>query len=217
MKNWRKLCSLLLVGVLAFSMVACGSKDEGADVAGEDDGSVETPVDEIEDTGYYSVLTGLPVETEEETHLRPIAIMTENTKVALPQYGLNQAGVLYECPVEGGITRMMAIYDQKTAFSLKQIGNVRSCRPYYAFIASEYDAIYVHFGQSIQGLTLLETCIVDNLSGLDGAVDTAVFFRTSDKSAPHNAYTSGVYYMLVESLKKETIKYLVDYMVLVHL
>ena len=191
MKNWRRLMGLLLVGAMTCSMMACG-KQEVTEEPVEDVAAEEEDVfNDMEDTGNYSVLTGLPVETEEETRLRPIAIMTENTKVALPQYGLNQAGVLYECPVEGGITRMMAIYDQKTAFGLDQIGNVRSCRPYYAFIASEYDAIYVHFGQSIQGLTLLETGIVDNLSGLDGEVDGTVFFRTSDKKAPHNAYASG--------------------------
>ncbi|MBP5266906.1 MAG: DUF3048 domain-containing protein [Lachnospiraceae bacterium] len=192
MKNWKRIASAILVGALSFSMVACGNKAEEEAPAEELTEDVEANSPEVlEDTGFYSVLTGLPVETEEETMLRPVAIMTENTKVALPQYGLNQAGVLYECPVEGGITRMMAIYDQKTAFALKQIGNVRSCRPYYAFIASEYDAIYVHFGQSIQGLTLLETGIVDNLSGLDGSVSETVFFRSSDKSAPHNAYASG--------------------------
>lgn len=192
MKNWKRFLGVMMVGAMTLSMVACGNKT--AEVETPDDVSEEVeaePTEELEDTGYYSVLTGLPVDTEEETKLRPIAIMTENTKIALPQYGLNQAGVLYECPVEGGITRMMAIYDQKTAFNLEQIGNVRSCRPYYAFIASEYDAIYVHYGQSIQGLTLLETGIVDNLSGLDGEVSGTVFFRTSDKEAPHNAYASG--------------------------
>ena len=32
---------------------------------------------------------------------RPIAIMMEDTKAALPLYGLNSAGVVYEAPVEG--------------------------------------------------------------------------------------------------------------------
>lgn len=191
MKNWKRIASALLVGALSISMIACGSKkDESAVEEQANDVEVNVP-EELEDTGFYSRLTGLPVESEEEVNLRPIAVMTENTKVALPQYGLNQAGVLYECPVEGGITRMMAIYDQKTAFSMKQLGNVRSCRPYFALIGSEYDAIYVHFGQSIQGLTLLETGKIDNLNGLDGEVADTVFYRTSDKSAPHNAYASG--------------------------
>ncbi|MCR4998506.1 MAG: DUF3048 domain-containing protein [Lachnospiraceae bacterium] len=192
MKNWKRLASACLVGALTLSMVACGAKDAAEEPAEADNTQeAETTEEVVEDDGFYSVLTGLPVETEEEARLRPVAIMTENTSIARPQYGLNQAGVLYECPVEGGITRMMAIYDQNTAFSLEKIGNVRSCRPYYAFIANEFKAIYVHYGQSIHALAVLETGFVDNLSGLDGAVSETVFFRSSDKKAPHNAYATG--------------------------
>ena len=72
---------------------------------------------------------------------------------------------------------------------MERIGNVRSCRPYYVFISLEYDAIYVHFGQSVQGKTLLDTGIIEDLNGLTD--DGTVFYRSSDKSAPHNAYVSG--------------------------
>lgn len=41
---------------------------------------------------------------------RPVAVMTENTHVTLPQYGIGNADIIYECPVEGGITRLMTIY-----------------------------------------------------------------------------------------------------------
>jgi hypothetical protein len=81
----------------------------------------------------------------------------------------------------------MAIYEDYQ--DLERIGNVRSCRPYYAYFAAEFDAIYVHFGQSVQGLEVLNSGVVNNLSGLDGSVNDT-FYRTSDKSAPHNAYTS---------------------------
>ena len=91
--------------------------------------------------------------------------------------------------MEGGITRLVAIMENYG--DLERIGNVRSCRPYYVYIASEYDAVYVHYGQSVQGLEVLNTGIVDNLSGLDGSVESTVFFRTSDRKSPHNAYASG--------------------------
>lgn len=143
--------------------------------------------EDTEDTSAKSRLTGLPID-ESKVNLRPIAIMTENTKSALPQYGLNEAGVIYECPVEGGITRLMCIFDDLG--TLEKIGNVRSCRPYYAYIASEFDAIYVHYGQSVQGQEVLDRGIVNDLNGLDGSVSEKVFYRTSDKKAPHNAYTS---------------------------
>ena len=133
-----------------------------------------------------SVLTGMP-ESKAEADRRPYAIMTENTKDAIPQYGLNSSSLIYECPVEGGITRLMAIYESTDG--LDRIGNVRSCRPYFPIIASEYDAVYVHYGQSAEGKAVLDSGIVDELNGLSG-VGNKVFYRSSDKKAPHNAYTS---------------------------
>ncbi|MBI3039928.1 DUF3048 domain-containing protein, partial [bacterium] len=39
--------------------------------------------------------------------MRPLAIMIENHNKARPQTGLQEAEVVYEIPVEGGITRFM--------------------------------------------------------------------------------------------------------------
>ena len=66
---------------------------------------------------------------EKKAKNRPVAVMTENTHVTLPQYGIGNADIIYECPVEGGITRLMTIYQDYA--SLKKVGNVRSCRLYY--------------------------------------------------------------------------------------
>lgn len=147
----------------------------------------EAKVEEVNHDGQVkSYLTGEWVD-QEIGRSRAIAVMIENTRDALPQYGLNSAGVLYEAPVEGGITRMMAIFEDYG--DLTQIGNVRSCRPYYAEFATEFDAIYVHFGQSVHAEPLLASSRVNNLSGLDGSVN-ATFYRTGEHPAPHNAYTS---------------------------
>ena len=42
---------------------------------------------------------------------RPLAIMMSNDKAALPQYGINHAGVVYEAPVEGSMNRYMALIE----------------------------------------------------------------------------------------------------------
>ncbi|MBQ1598386.1 MAG: DUF3048 domain-containing protein [Candidatus Weimeria sp.] len=177
--------SVAFAGVLAFS--GCNKKQEKAapkpKVAKE---VTPEPAPEPEPQ-FFSRLTGLPVK-ESTTKRRPIALMIENTKACQPHYGINKAGIIYECPVEGGITREMGIFENYSG--LKRFGNVRSCRPYYVYIAKEFDAVYVHFGQSTQGKALLATGIVDDLNGLDGSISSSVFYRTSDKAAPHNAYTS---------------------------
>lgn len=194
---------IALIVVLAFVLYFVSAKKNASEentAATDPDSSIYEGLDVVDETvektdenvydadsSTLSILTGLPID-ESKANKRPVSCMIENTKAALPQYGLNQAGIVYECPAEGGITRLMAIFDNYD--NMERIGNVRSCRPYYAYISAEYDAIYVHYGQNLVAEELLKTGIVDDLNGLDGSVGTTVFYRSSDKKAPHNAYTS---------------------------
>ena len=104
----------------------------------------------------------------------------------LPQYGINRAGVVYEVPVEGEMNRYMALIEDYDG--LERIGSVRSARTCYTYFAREYDAIFAHYGQSTFAKKYLNN--VDNINGLDGIGGTA-YYRTKDRKAPHNAYTSG--------------------------
>lgn len=79
---------------------------------------------------------------------RPYAVMVNNIGVARPvQCGLQDAYIIYEMIVEGGITRYMALFKDTDT---KCIGSIRSSRHYYLDYALENDAIYVHHGQSPQ-------------------------------------------------------------------
>ena len=84
----------------------------------------------------------------EESKSRPYAIMINNVEGARKlQSGLQDAYMVYELMVEGGITRYLALFlDQKT----ERIGSIRSARHYYLDYALENDAIYVHHGYSPQ-------------------------------------------------------------------
>lgn len=80
---------------------------------------------------------------EKQNNTRPVAIMIPNSNTA-SHYGLSKASVLYECNVEGSMTRLMAIVDDwQTA---QKLGNIRSCRDYFVYWAFEWDAIYIHYG-----------------------------------------------------------------------
>ena len=124
---------------------------------------------------------------------RPIAIMVPNS-AALPHYNISKADILYEAPVEGGITRTMAVI--KDWEDLDRIGNVRSCRDYFVYWSFEWDAIYLHFGGPFYINDIVEKKDTDHITGCaygdkrtDGLyADT--FFRATDKKAPHNAYAS---------------------------
>lgn len=96
-----------------------------------------------------------------ETKSRPFAVMINNADIARPlQSGLQDAYIMYEIIVEGGITRYLALFlDQNTA----RIGTIRSARHYYLDYALENDAIYVHHGYSPQAKSDWSSLGVDRI------------------------------------------------------
>lgn len=154
-----------------------------------------------------NLLTGEPME-EEKACMRPLAVMLGNTVDALPQHGIGQADVLYEVPVEGGLTRLMAIFQDYS--NLKALGSVRSCRHYFAYYAMEFDAIYMHYGQAPYAEPLLESGKVSDLNGLDAQVDSIAFYRDPSRKQPHNAFSTsegiakGIEYKGFETKYKDT-------------
>ncbi|MBE5919173.1 MAG: DUF3048 domain-containing protein [Pseudobutyrivibrio ruminis] len=194
----KQLVSAMLVLSMAASIVGCGKKD-AEDVAEISTIKPEEEVEAVdesvafwdqtsEDGRVRSYLTGDWVDAKYGRQ-RPVAVMIENTKAALPQYGIGNAGVIYECVVEGGITRMMAIFDDYSG--LDQIGNIRSSRPYYVYFASEYDAIYMHAGGNPAAFELIDDKnLVDNLNALtlEGKKGSSASYRTG--KTEHTLYTN---------------------------
>ena len=85
----------------------------------------------------------------EDSTRRPFAVMINNLHVARQMHsGLQDAYIIYEIIVEGGITRYMAIFESDK--DIDRIGPVRSSRHYYLDYVLENDAIYVHNGYSPQ-------------------------------------------------------------------
>ena len=136
LKNKKVLLSiivvviLLLVGLLVFLNT---KKNSNSDYAKDDKTTTTTKKVNI---------------VNEESKSRPYAVMINNVGGARKlQSGLQDAYMVYEMMVEGGITRYLALFlDQTTA----RIGSIRSARHYYLDYALENDAIYVHHGYSPQ-------------------------------------------------------------------
>lgn len=116
---------------------------------------------------------------------RPIAVMIDNHSDAWPQAGLNKAYMVYEIIVEGGETRLMALFKGQ---DVDKIGPVRSSRHYFLDYAMENDAIYAHYGWSPQAESDIGSYGINNINGLIESSST--FWRVKDKAAPHNAVTS---------------------------
>ena len=144
-----------------------------------------------------SSMTGEYVKPSVENS-RPFAVMINNLEYAFRnQKGTAKADILYEALAEGGITRMLAIY--QNVKDVKKIGSVRSARHYYVQFAYEWDAVFCHFGHTHYATSKIEELGVENLSGLSG-YGSSVYARTNKVVAPHNVYTTGK--KLVKGAKK---------------
>lgn len=206
----KKMRVMLL---LAFSTVllvtGCGKKDDEAiqepaageyaeiitdqELVGEAAPEVDEYVEELPKGMVRSSLTG-EIISKDLAKMRPIAIMLPTDKAAQPQYGIGNAGVLYECMEEGDMSRQMAIIEDWQ--QMQTLGNVRSCRDYYVYWAMEWDPILVHFGGPYYLADVTSRPDVHNITGCavnstTSAPGANAFYRSNDKVVPHNAYTTG--------------------------
>lgn len=191
---------MALGAVLLAASTGCDNKKESS-VIGKVSETVTEEAPEL-DTGETES-TEIPVETgvnpltgESGYNInacgkRSVAIMVNNLKAALPQYGIEQADIIYELPVEGGITRLMAVYADYT--TVPDVCSVRSCRYYYPLICLGMDAIYCHWGadQTIALDTLNRT----GIDHLDGSSESGLFYRDQDRvgsyASEHTGYLKG--------------------------
>jgi len=135
----------------------------------------------IPDPKKISPLTGLVI--PRETEIEPIAVIIENHPAARIQMrGLDQAGIVYEALAEGGITRFLAIFDTSMK---KQIGPVRSARPYFIEWAKEFGGSFIHAGGSTEALKALSR---SNLSDFDE--DGVIVYRDFQYLKPHNLFVN---------------------------
>lgn len=197
----RKKLSYILLFLMLFVLctTACGKKNKEEKATNTEASVVteipepvveETPEEVVEPEDTHegevrSTLTGLWVK-EKVAKKRPVALMINNISFANPQSGIGNAAIMYEAVVEGGITRMMAIFEKVSG---ERLGSVRSARHYFVSFADEYDAIFAHYGHTKWATAKIKELKVDNLSGLEG-VGATVYYRDNSIKAPHNAFAS---------------------------
>jgi len=133
----------------------------------------ETEAEETEPARIYSYLNGYTT-TVEERDQRPVAIMLNNMKKSLPQAGLCEGDIYYECAAEGGITRLMMVCEDYE--NLGTVGSIRSSRDYFVDFLANHDAIYVHAGGSNQAYEKISWRGISNLDGVNMYLPTT-FWR----------------------------------------
>ena len=143
--------------------------------------------------GPVNPLSGMPTDAETAAR-RPVAVMLNNLEQALPQLGQSQADIIYEVVAEGGITRMLGVY--QSVEDVDMIGSIRSARPYYIELALGHDALFIHAGGSEQAYSDLRNWNVDHFDAVRGpymgkSPESNMMWRDADRRK-ENGYEHSV-------------------------
>ena len=218
-KFFSAVCVMLASAAVAAMFASCGKKEENeiipddventpieetVEVVSEPEEKDDVPAisnnSDVEDDessshadGYYSLLTGEKCDKELSTK-RPVGIMLNNIRAALPQQGISNCDILYEVRAEGGITRYLGIFLDYE--SLPETGSVRSSRDYYIDLAEAHDAIYAHCGGSPDAYSALQSRGINNLDGTnDKNLLSGTYYRSAARrqtmAVEHTMMTDG--------------------------
>lgn len=196
----KRYISLLLVLVMVLSLAACGGGEDPTVETSTNETTVETTTVEVTTTEevirYYKPLTG-----EEISELwtgTMVAVSINNHKEALPQYGVNQADIVYEFETEGGVTRRLGIFSDLS--KVQTVGPIRSARTYFSSVAVSYKAPLVHCGGSTYAMRAQADRAgntIANWQHIDEFANGSYFFRDKDRynyqgyAWEHTLFTTG--------------------------
>ena len=129
-------------------------------------------------------LTGRP-DPARTTHRRSaITVKIDNTPEARPQYGVENADVVYEEIVEGGITRLAAIFNSRLP---RKVGPVRSVRRTDREIVYPVRGIFAFSGGAAYALRSIASAPVKRFDQTNAG---SAMFRDPRRYAPHNLYVN---------------------------
>jgi hypothetical protein len=182
MRN-RPLAAVLLAGSLLVS--ACSENKVDAATAPTPTTTKSTTTT-TEGPPPRSMLTGQRLDPAVLD--RPVvAVKIDNVdRVSTPQSGINAADVVYEIPVEGGITRFLALFQASDA---APVGPVRSARTSEIGLLEELDRPLFtwHGANGILGPLVRQSQVVPR--SFDDVPD--LFYRDRSRRAPYNSYVRG--------------------------
>ena len=182
----RTIC--LFTALLLLLLPACGDTSSDPSEPPETQALPETSEPTPEPThepSQYEPLTGLPCD-ENLSGTRPAAVMLNNLKSALPQQGNSQADIIYEVLAEGGITRMLGIYQHPERVG--PIGSVRSARQYFWELSQGHNAVFIHAGGSpefYETKSRLGLFTVDGVNGAYSLAGAGMFWRNRERIEGH--------------------------------
>ncbi len=186
--------AILLAAALALGITGCKKEEPAEKPEKKVEKTVKEEKEEIKEEipQNQNLLTGIPDLTDAAIGKRPVAIMVNNVEPAMPQYGVGEADLIFEIPVEGDFTRFMALYADYT--QVPRVCAVRSCRYYFPALSQGFDAFYVNWGIDDSISDYLEALQLDQFDGMSDG--NGLFARDQERlnagySLEHTAYFEG--------------------------
>ena len=131
-----------------------------------------------------AALTGLPDPAAITKRRSALTIKMDNTQLAHPQYGLEKADVVYEEIVEGGITRLAAIFNSNLP---ARVGPVRSVRRTDREIVFPIGGLFAFSGGAAYAVDSIRTAPVQLI---DQSNSHGAMFRDLSRPPPHNLFAN---------------------------
>lgn len=155
----KKLLKWGLCLSMAFCLIGCSNQDN----------TPQDPIDDDEEEiivapKNINMFTGLADISETAIGKRPVCVAINNVSASLPQYGVSSADLIYEFPVEYGLTRLLGFWGDYT--KVPDLCSVRSSRYFFPITAMGYDAFYVHWGYYYPDQSYINSLDFDEFEGL---------------------------------------------------
>lgn len=167
--------AVVVVGVIIIVAAQGSSKKPNAT-------SVTTTTTTKSAGGPIAPLTGLPDPSGTALKRPALIVKVEDDTNSLPQWGIDQADVIYEEIINGGIPRLAAVFNQNAP---ARVGPIRSVRPTDTQIVFPIGGIFAFSGGAPYALASIATAPV-KLVQESGA--GAAMFRDPSRIAPYNLY-----------------------------
>ena len=139
--------------------------------------------------GPVAPLTGLPDPSKVTKHRSALTIKIDNTPEAYPHAGVEDADVVYEEIVEGGITRLAAIFNSRIP---TVVGPVRSVRRTDREIVFPIGGIFAFSGGAEYAVRSIATAPVKLYTESNSG---AAMFRVPKRYPPHNLFANAALLM----------------------
>lgn len=131
-------------------------------------------------------LTGLPAATKAAAQQPSLAVKIDNVAGAWPQAGVNQADIVVDTPVEGGLTRLFAVFQSQ---QVPLVGPIRSARPVDGDLLRLLGGGYFAYSGANAGeigpVKANSTAVMMSFDA-----DNSLFMKRSDHASPHNIFNS---------------------------